>query len=86
MFPGACAPSIIGPGGLNFRVRDGNGWNPSGMITRCCSRFEARCARFELELFSEENKIKELSFIAVLSKLHRVYFLVKRLVELAPLT
>ena len=23
----------MGPGGLNFRVRDGNGWNPSGMAT-----------------------------------------------------
>ena len=28
---GAC--STIGPAGLNFRVRDGNGWNPRGMIT-----------------------------------------------------
>src|SRR5438270_13843798 len=25
--------STIGPAGLNFRVRDGNGWNPRGMIT-----------------------------------------------------
>ncbi len=25
--------SIIGPGGLNFRVRDGNGCGPSGMVT-----------------------------------------------------
>ena len=33
-FPGPFGPSIIGPGGLNFRVRDGNGWNPSGIITR----------------------------------------------------
>jgi hypothetical protein len=28
---GAC--STIGPAGLNFRVRDGNGWNPRGKIT-----------------------------------------------------
>ena len=26
--------STIGPGGLNFRVRNGNGWGPSGIITR----------------------------------------------------
>ena len=28
---GAC--STIGPAGLNFRVRYGNGWNPRGKIT-----------------------------------------------------
>ena len=28
---GAC--STIGPAGLNFRVRDGNGWIPRGKIT-----------------------------------------------------
>ena len=27
------ACSTIGPAGLNFRVRDGNGWNPRGKIT-----------------------------------------------------
>ena len=32
--PGALAPSTIGAGGLNFRVRDGNGWVPSAIITR----------------------------------------------------
>ncbi len=26
--------STIGARGLNFRVRDGNGWDPSAMITR----------------------------------------------------
>ncbi len=26
--------STIGVGGLNFRVRDGNGWSPSTMVTR----------------------------------------------------
>src|SRR6266481_7483642 len=25
--------STLGPAGLNFRVRDGNGWNPRGKIT-----------------------------------------------------
>ena len=27
-------PSTIGAGGLNFRVRDGNGWDPSAIATR----------------------------------------------------
>src|SRR5207244_7258455 len=30
--------STIGPAGLNFRVRDGNGWNPRGKITDLVSR------------------------------------------------
>ena len=30
--PQGCRCSTIGPGGLNYRVRDGNGWCPSGMI------------------------------------------------------
>jgi hypothetical protein len=32
-FPQPRGCSIIGPGGLNGRVRDGNGWVPSGMAT-----------------------------------------------------
>src|SRR5438105_2736551 len=32
-FPQPHGGSSMGPGGLNFRVRDGNGWNPSGMAT-----------------------------------------------------
>ncbi len=32
-FPGPHGPSIIGPGGLNFRVRNGNGCIPSGIAT-----------------------------------------------------
>ena len=32
-FPQPHGGSNMGPGGLNFRVRDGNGWNPSGMAT-----------------------------------------------------
>ena len=32
-FPQPRGCSIIGPGGLNFRVRNGNGWTPSGMVT-----------------------------------------------------
>src|SRR6266705_3297142 len=35
-FPQPYSGSIIGPGGLNFRVRDGNGCDPSGMATGNC--------------------------------------------------
>ena len=31
--PGAYAPSTIGAGGLNFRVRNGNGWFPAAIAT-----------------------------------------------------
>jgi hypothetical protein len=31
--PGGIPPSTIGAGGLNFRVRNGNGWDPSAMAT-----------------------------------------------------
>lgn len=33
ILPEACAPSTVGHGGLNFRVRDGNGCIPSGIVT-----------------------------------------------------
>jgi hypothetical protein len=32
--PHTCACSTIGAEGLNFRVRDGNGWVPLAMITQ----------------------------------------------------
>src|SRR5690606_36914903 len=32
--PGPCGPSTIGAGGLNGRVRDGNAWIPSAIITK----------------------------------------------------
>src|SRR6185437_1813975 len=38
--PYTFAHSTIGPAGLNFRVRDGNGWNPRGKITAKLRRFE----------------------------------------------
>ena len=40
---GAC--STIGPAGLNFRVRDGNGWIPRGKITDNLRRLEGVSAR-----------------------------------------
>ena len=40
--PGPLDPSTIGAGGLNFRVRNGNGCDPAAMATQiCCSRDEA---------------------------------------------
>jgi hypothetical protein len=33
-FEGPCGPTIIGAGGLNCRVRDGNGWDPAAMGAR----------------------------------------------------
>jgi hypothetical protein len=43
---GAC--STIGPAGLNFRVRDGNGWIPRGKITDNLRRFAGLEARREI--------------------------------------
>ena len=38
--PHTFACSTIGPAGLNFRVRDGNGWSPRGKITDVLSSFQ----------------------------------------------
>ena len=35
IFPGRRQPSIFGTTGLNFRVRDGNGWTPCVINTNC---------------------------------------------------
>ena len=32
--PGPFGPSTIGAGRLNFRVRNGNGWDPAAMVTK----------------------------------------------------
>ena len=32
--PGACAPSTIGAGGLNFSVRNGKRWIPAAMTAQ----------------------------------------------------
>ncbi len=47
-FPHPHECSIIGPGGLNFRVRNGNGWDPSGMVTE--NSFSGRIQKFILRL------------------------------------
>src|SRR5579864_5600461 len=41
--PHTFAYSTIGPAGLNFRVRDGNGWNPRGKITANLTRLWRGC-------------------------------------------
>ena len=38
-FPRSYPRSIIGPEGLNFRVRDGNGCDPLGIATRTVVEF-----------------------------------------------
>ena len=40
--PGTIVPSTIGAGGLNFRVRNGNGCDPSAMATEICCQSEVR--------------------------------------------
>jgi hypothetical protein len=40
--PHTCACSTIGAEGLNFRVRDGNGWDPFATITQSRKKSEAR--------------------------------------------
>jgi hypothetical protein len=51
--PHTFAYSTIGPAGLNFRVRDGNGWFPRGKITdnlimRNLQRTKLVCYRFSV--------------------------------------
>ena len=57
-FPQPRGCSIIGPGGLNGRVRDGNGWIPSGMATGKSSAPPSGGARRKREAFP--NKDEEL--------------------------
>ena len=35
--PEPCGSSTLGAGGLNGRVRDGNAWFPSAIITKRCA-------------------------------------------------
>ena len=45
--PGSLLPSTIGAGGLNFRVRNGNGCDPTAMATEICCQERARSAGTE---------------------------------------
>ena len=52
--PRRCQRSTIGPGGLNFRVRDGNGCGPSGIATGNCSSCQLSAVSSQLEPFRSE--------------------------------
>src|SRR5437763_5283680 len=65
--------STIGPAGLNFRVRDGNGWNPRGMITDFVSQLPERIPSDRAPLLSSAahaRSFKELEDNA--SRLNRL--------------
>ena len=47
--PGSLPPSTIGAGGLNFRVRNGNGCDPAAMATEICCQTGAPSWRSALE-------------------------------------
>ena len=57
--PGPLDPSTIGAGGLNFRVRNGNGCDPSAMATETCCQWSAADGRRG----SLENSIASTNFI-----------------------
>ena len=59
--PGSLLPSTIGAGGLNFRVRNGNGCDPTAMATEICCQERAATrspwgARALEELHSEHER------------------------------
>ena len=43
IFPGSFPPSIFGTVELNYRVRDGNGWNLNVIDTDCEKVFPSQC-------------------------------------------
>src|ERR1700731_3357434 len=62
-FPHSCPCSIIGPARLNFRVRDGNGCDPRGMITR--KLLEIRSWKFKVRGKNFESlKLRISSFLS----------------------
>ena len=50
--PHTCACSTIGAEGLNFRVRDGNGWDPLAMVTQHLVASSTEADATELVLLS----------------------------------
>ena len=60
-FPPSCPGSIIGAGGLNFRVRDGNGCDPSAIVTGNSGTFAKRdtslLARPDHDVISDLRKL-----------------------------
>ena len=62
--PGGLPPSTIGAGGLNCRVRDGNGWDPAAMGARNLVGVPKRRSRLGPKLRSRRNGEPELKPIA----------------------
>src|SRR5580700_1936009 len=57
--PHTFACSTIGPAGLNFRVRDGNGWSPRGKITDNLRRFRgAISVSLSRRSFKDHSSVK----------------------------
>ena len=59
IFPGRCPPSLFGAVELNYRVRDGNGWDLNAIDTDCTHKVLPACliilapdARFVKSFFS----------------------------------
>jgi hypothetical protein len=69
--PGPCGPSTIGAGGLNGRVRDGNAWFPSAIITKrialCCYSFHC-LSRDSLTILPHPLSLCKLYFCSCKSR------------------
>src|ERR1700684_4577538 len=54
--PEPCGSSTLGAGGLNGRVRDGNAWFPSAIITKRCAHGTFRV--YSLKTRNEAERVK----------------------------
>jgi hypothetical protein len=54
--PEPCGSSTLGAGGLNGRVRDGNAWFPSAIITKRCASCTFRV--YSLKTRNEAKQVK----------------------------
>ena len=61
--PQGCPCSIVGAGGLNDRVRDGNGWVPSAIVTSPPTRTDA-LSKYDLQSMPEFAAIVKGQFSA----------------------
>ena len=58
--PGRLHPSTIGAGGLNFRVRNGNGCDPAAIATETCCRTGEPSAGSPLDELHSEHEHRAL--------------------------
>src|SRR5438067_6205711 len=65
--PHTFACSTIGPAGLNFRVRDGNGWIPRGKITDNLRRLRSAEARAEILCAFQRRISRQLVAVSLLA-------------------